>query len=47
MGLIKKNRVMNNEEIEKEAVKFTTHYYRVCVVLKNDVRIEGLMETTY
>ena len=47
MRIIKKNRVMSNEEIEKEVMKFTTHYYKVCVVLKNDVKIEGLMETTY
>lgn len=47
MRIMKRNTIMSNEEIEKEAVKFTTHYYRVCVVLKNDVKIEGLMETTY
>ena len=47
MGVIKKNSVMSNEEIEKEAVKLKTHCYKVCVVLKNDVRIEGLMEIAY
>ena len=47
MRIMKRNTIMSNEEIEKEVMKFTTHYYRVCVVLKNDVRIEGLMETTY
>ena len=47
MRIMKRNTIMSNEEIEKEVMKLTTHYYRVCVVLKNDVRIEGLMETTY
>ena len=47
MRIMKRNTIMSNEEIEKEVMKLTTHYYRVCVVLKNDVKIEGLMETTY
>lgn len=47
MRIMKRNTIMSNEKIEKEVMKLTTHYYRVCVVLKNDVKIEGLMETIY
>lgn len=47
MRIMKRNTIMSNEEIEKEVMKLTTHYYRVCVVLKNDVKIEGLMETIH
>ena len=47
MRIMKRNTIMSNEEIEKKVMKLTTHYYRVCVVLKNDVKIDGLMETTH